>query len=128
VNQSSSAANNPLNSSPLPQPERAAWSQDDGKPQTKKDKMKIRKTLTINGTKITAREVRSLERVQLNGCDYAVTVPNCGDVGFRCYDDRGMLALPDSNDVTEIDLIVICGGVRRRDNQQIGDMLGKLSA
>jgi len=90
--------------------------------------MKIRKTLTINGTKITAREVRSLERVQLYGGDYAVFVPNCGEIGFRCYDERGMLALPDSSDVTEIDLIVICGGVRHRDNQQIGDMLGKLSA
>ena len=90
--------------------------------------MKIQKTLTINGTKITARKVRSLNRVQLYGGDYAVFVPDCGEIGFRCYDDRGMLALPDSDHVTEIDLIVICGGVRHRDEQQVGDMLGKLSA
>ena len=90
--------------------------------------MRIQKILTLNGAKITANRILKLERVELNGGDYAVTVPSCGDVGFRCYNDQGMYVLPESGDVTEIDLFVICGGARSRKNQHIGDMIAKLSA
>jgi hypothetical protein len=90
--------------------------------------IKICKSTTLQGARITAAKILKLDsRVQLSGGDYAVTLPDHGDVGFRCYDQPGFLTTPDSGAVYNVALIVIAGGIRRRNNQVPGDLLAILS-
>ena len=104
---------------------------DNNKPtkptQPNPDMRKICKSTTLQGARITAAKILKLDRVQLSGGDYAVTLPDHGDVGFRCYDEQGFLTTPDSGSVYNVALIVIAGGIRRRNNQVPGDLLATLS-
>lgn len=89
--------------------------------------IKICKSATLQGARITAAKILKLDRVHLSGGDYAVTLPDHGDIGFRCYDQPGFLTTPDSGVVHNVVLIVIAGGIRRRNNQVPGDFLAILS-
>ena len=90
--------------------------------------MKTTKTATIQGVKLTASKILKLDREQLSGGDYAVTIPDLGDVGFRCYNFGGFGVTPDSGDVSSVALVVIANGIRRNNSQYPGSLIAILAA